>query len=72
MEGIVVSDKMEKTVIVKVARKSYHRLYKKIIARSTKLKVHDPQKKAKIGDRVKIVESRPYSKDTHFRLLEIV
>lgn len=72
LEGTVVSDKMEKTIIVVVARKVSHSMYKKTVSRNRKFKVHDSANKAKVGDRVKIVESRPYSKDKCFCLLEVI
>ncbi len=72
LEGEVVSDKMEKTIVVKVKRKRIHPLYKKQLIKFKKFKVHDPLKKAKKGDRVRIIESRPYSKEKHFLLLEVL
>lgn len=71
-EGEVVSDKMQKTVVVRVKRINFHPLYKKRYTVYKKFKVHDPEDKAKEGDIVRIVESRPYSKEKKFRLLEIV
>jgi small subunit ribosomal protein S17 len=70
--GIVVSDKMEKTIVVKVDSLARHPRYKKILHRSKKFKVHDEDKKAKTGDKVKIVETRPISKDKHWRLVEVL
>ncbi len=72
IEGKVVSDKMDKTITVLVGMKFSHQLYKRSIIKRKKFKAHDKDNKAKVGDRVKIIESRPYSKDTHFQLLEIV
>ena len=72
LEGIVVSSKMQKTIVVKVERKVLHPIYKKILKKYKKFKVHDPKEKAQPGDRVRIIESRPYSKDKHFRLLEVL
>ncbi|MBU1122894.1 MAG: 30S ribosomal protein S17 [Candidatus Omnitrophica bacterium] len=72
LEGIVVSDKMNKTIAVTVTKKLFHALYKKLIVKRKKYKAHDEDNKAKIGDKVKIIESRPYSKDKRFRLLEII
>jgi small subunit ribosomal protein S17 len=72
LEGVVVSDKMDKTITVLVKGKLAHQLYKKSLAKRKKYKVHDEEEKAKIGDRVKIIETRPCSKDKHFRLLEIL
>ena len=70
--GIVVSDKMKKTIIVKVERTTQDRFYGKIIRRYNKFKAHDENNAAKIGDMVKIIETRPLSKDKCWRLLEIV
>ncbi len=72
LEGTVVSDKMQKTVVVKVERKVAHPIYKKQIKRVKKFKVHAPEDNAKVGDRVRIIESRPYSKDKRFLLLEVI
>jgi len=72
LEGIVVSDKMQKTIVVKVERKFPHPLYKKPVKKIKKFKVHDPNQIAKVGDRVRIIESRPYSKEKRFLLLEVV
>ncbi|MFH1778756.1 MAG: 30S ribosomal protein S17 [Candidatus Omnitrophota bacterium] len=70
--GIVVSDKMDKTIVVKVETLSRHPVYRKILRRSKKFKVHDGEKKAKIGDRVKIAETRPLSKEKRWRLIEVL
>jgi small subunit ribosomal protein S17 len=70
--GRVISDKMDKTVIVAVETRRAHPLYKKIIRRTTKFQAHDENKMAKIGDRVKIVETRPLSKMKRWRVEEIV
>lgn len=72
LEGVVISDKMQKTITVKVSRVFWHPLYKKNITRAKKYKVHDEKEEAKVGDRVKIIEARPLSKDKHFRLLEVL
>ena len=72
LEGQVLSDKMDKTIVVSVAKRLPHQLYKKFIATKKKYKVHDEKNTAKVGDWVKIVESRPYSKEKQFRLLEIM
>ncbi|MBD3263479.1 MAG: 30S ribosomal protein S17 [Candidatus Omnitrophica bacterium] len=72
LEGVVVSDKMDKTVTVLTLRRFPHRLYKKLTVKKKKYKAHDEHNKAKVGDKVKIVESRTYSKDKYFRLLEIL
>ena len=70
--GIVTSDKMVNTIVVKVEHFAKHAAYKKILRRVKKFKVHDEEKKAKIGDRVKIVETRPISKDKRWRLVEVL
>ncbi|OQX88394.1 MAG: 30S ribosomal protein S17 [Candidatus Omnitrophica bacterium 4484_70.2] len=72
LEGIVVSDKMQKTVVVKVEKKFPHSLYKKPVKKIKKFKVHDPNQIAKAGDKVRIIESRPYSKEKRFLLLEVL
>ena len=66
--GQVVSNKMEKTIVVVVQRTRRHPLYGKVIRISKRYKAHDETNEAQMGDEVRIVESRPYSKDTHFRL----
>ncbi|MEK6528188.1 MAG: 30S ribosomal protein S17 [Nitrospirota bacterium] len=70
--GEVVSDKMDKTVVVAVARSFQHPTYKKTIRKVTKFKAHDKGNKCKIGDRVSIIESRPLSRDKRWRVIEIV
>jgi small subunit ribosomal protein S17 len=70
--GEVVSDKMDKTVVVVVTNIRRHPLYGKVIRVSKNYKAHDEDNACKIGDRVRIVESRPYSKDTHFRVETIL
>ncbi|KAA0888882.1 30S ribosomal protein S17 [Oryzomonas japonica] len=70
--GVVVSDKMEKTVVVKVDRLVKHQLYNKYIKRSVKYKVHDEQNVCKVGDRVQIIECRPLSKDKRWSLKQII
>lgn len=70
--GTVVSDKMDKTVVVSIADNVRHPLYKKIIKRTIKLKAHDEQNACNIGDRVMIMETRPLSKDKRWRVVEIV
>ena len=72
IEGVVVSDKMKKTIVVKINKTIPHSVYKKPMKKIIKLKVHDPDEVAKIGDRVKIVEARPFSKDKHFLLREVI
>ena len=70
--GKVISNKMDKTIVVSVATKKMHRLYKKYVTRVKKCKAHDEKNEARIGDRVRIVECRPLSKDKCWRLAEIV
>ena len=70
--GKVVSDKMDKTVGVAVADRVAHPLYKKIVDRTYKLKANDENNECNIGDRVKVMETRPLSKDKRWRLVEIV
>ncbi len=70
--GIVVSDKMEKTVVVKVDRLVKHSVYSKYIKRSVKYKVHDELNSSKMGDRVQIIECRPLSKDKRWSIKQII
>ena len=70
--GLVVSDKMDKTVVVLVSDKYKHPLYKKTITRSKKYKAHDEMNECSIGDKVRIMETRPLSKDKRWRLVNIV
>ena len=70
--GKVVSDKMDKTVVVAVVDNVKHPLYNKIVKRTYKLKAHDENNECKVGDRVKVMETRPLSKDKRWRLVEIV
>jgi small subunit ribosomal protein S17 len=70
--GTVTSDKMEKTITVRIETVKQHPLYKKTIRTSKKQKVHDENNEAKIGDRVKIMETRPLSKDKRWTLVEII
>lgn len=70
--GKVVSDKMDKTVVVAIADNVQHPLYKKIIKRTVKLKAHDEQNACRIGDRVEVMESRPMSKDKRWRVTDII
>ena len=70
--GIVISDKMDKTIVVAIETNVQHKLYHKIIKRTYKLKAHDEQNQAGIGDTVKVMECRPLSKDKRWRLVEIV
>ena len=70
--GVVVSDKMDKTVVVAIKTKVRHPLYGKMVNRTRKFKAHDEQNECGIGDTVKIMETRPLSKDKRWRLVEIV
>ncbi len=70
--GLVVSDKMEKTVVVAIERRVPHPVYGKIVTRTRRLKAHDEENSAKVGDTVRIVETRPLSKDKRWRLVEIL
>ncbi|UNO50720.1 MULTISPECIES: 30S ribosomal protein S17 [Alicyclobacillus] len=70
--GKVVSDKMNKTIVVAVEENVKHRLYSKTIRRTKKFKAHDENNEAKIGDTVRIMETRPLSKDKRWRLVEII
>ena len=70
--GKVVSDKMDKTIVVAIEYNVKHKLYNKIVKRTYKLKAHDEQNVAAMGDRVKVMETRPLSKDKRWRLVEIV
>ncbi len=70
--GKVVSDKMDKTIVVAVVDNVKHPLYGKIVKRTYKLKAHDEKNECQIGDRVKVMETRPLSKDKRWRLVEIV
>lgn len=72
IEGIVVSDKMDKTIVITVTRRFFHSLYKKIISKRKKYKVHDEKNTAKVGDKVRAIEAKPFSKEKRFKLLEIV
>jgi small subunit ribosomal protein S17 len=71
-EGLVVSDKMEKTVVVEVEDRVKHPLYGKVLRRTSKLKVHDEQNAGGIGDRVLIMETRPLSATKRWRIVEIL
>ncbi|MEE1024776.1 MAG: 30S ribosomal protein S17 [Acutalibacteraceae bacterium] len=70
--GRVVSDKMEKTIVVAIEDNVKHPLYNKIVKKTVKLKAHDEENKAGIGDRVLVMETRPLSKDKRWRLVEII
>lgn len=70
--GLVTSDKMDKTIVVSIVDNVKHPLYGKIVKRTYKLKAHDENNECKIGDRVKVMETRPLSKDKRWRLVEII
>ena len=70
--GKVVSDKMDKTIVVAIVDSVAHPLYKKIIKRTIKLKAHDESNECGIGDRVEIMETRPLSKDKRWRLVKVI
>ena len=70
--GIVTSDKMDKTIVVSIVDNVKHPLYGKIVKRTYKLKAHDENNECHIGDRVKVMETRPLSKDKRWRLVEII
>jgi len=70
--GKVVSDKMQKTVVVAIERRVPHPVYGKMVTRTTRLKAHDEQNSAKVGDVVRITETRPLSKDKRWRVVEIL
>lgn len=70
--GVVVSDKMNKTRVVEITRMEQHPLYKKFIRRRKRFKAHDEKNEAKTGDKVRIVETRPLSKDKRWRIAEIL
>ncbi len=72
LQGLVVSDKMDKTVVVTVQRSTQHPLYKKIVRRDKRYKAHDERNECRMGDTVKIMECRPFSRDKHFRVVQIV
>ena len=70
--GVVVSDKMDKTIVVAVKDNVRHALYNKIVKKTNKLKAHDENNECKIGDTVRVMETRPLSKDKRWRLVEIM
>ena len=70
--GLVTSDKMDKTIVVSVTDNVKHPLYNKLVKRTYKLKAHDENNECRIGDRVKVMETRPLSKDKRWRLVEII
>ena len=72
MVGTVVSNKMDKTVVVAVETSVKHKVYNKIVKRTYKLKAHDENNECKVGDKVKVMETRPLSKDKRWRVVEVV
>ena len=70
--GKVVTDKMDKTIVVAIADSVQHPLYKKIIKRTYKLKAHDENNECRVGDTVRVMETRPLSKDKRWRLVEVI
>ncbi|MXY35609.1 MAG: 30S ribosomal protein S17 [Dehalococcoidia bacterium] len=72
LQGVVVSDKMDKTVVVNVARRKQHALYRKVINRSKRFKAHDAENECNVGDTVRILETRPISKGKRWRVIEIL
>ena len=72
LQGVVVSNKMQKTIVVEIRQRKLHRLYKKYVTRTKKIKAHDEKNECGIGDTVRVVESRPLSKEKRWRLLSVV
>jgi small subunit ribosomal protein S17 len=72
LQGVVTSDKMEKTIVVEIMMRKLHPLYKKYVTRSKKVKAHDEKNDAHIGDTVRVEECRPLSRDKRWRLIEVV
>ncbi len=72
LQGVVISDKMDKTITVEVRYLKPHPLYKKVVRRRTRVKAHDPKNEARVGDIVRVIESRPFSKTKRWALLAIV
>lgn len=70
--GKVVSDKMDKTIVVAIEDSVKHKLYNKVVKRTFRLKAHDENNECSVGDRVKVMETRPLSKDKRWRLVEII
>ncbi|MGI5817416.1 MAG: 30S ribosomal protein S17 [Armatimonadota bacterium] len=71
-EGLVISDRMDKTVVVEVERTTRHPIYGKVLRRNTKFKAHDERNECRAGDQVRIMECRPLSKDKSWRVVEIL
>ena len=72
LQGVVASDKMNKTIVVEFSTRKLHPLYKKYVTRSKRVKAHDEKNEAHIGDTVRVEECRPLSKEKHWRLIEII
>lgn len=72
LEGVVISDKMKKTIVVTVINKFLHPVYTRLVVTRKKYKVHDEKNTAKIGDKVRIIACKPYSKEKRFRLIEVL
>ena len=72
LQGRVVSDKMKKTIVVEIQQRKLHRLYKKYVSSTKRIKAHDENNDCKVGDVVRVVDSRPLSKEKRWRLVEIV
>ncbi|MBB1522821.1 MAG: 30S ribosomal protein S17 [Clostridiales bacterium] len=72
MVGKVISNKMDKTIVVAVEKNVRHKLYGKFVKKTYKLKAHDEKNECNVGDRVKVMETRPLSKDKRWRLVEVV
>lgn len=70
--GVVTSDKMDKTIVVAIEDRVQHPLYKKIVKRTYKLKAHDENNECHVGDKVRVMETRPLSRDKRWRLVEVV
>lgn len=70
--GVVVSDKMDKTIVVAIRERVQHSLYGKIMNRTVKFKAHDENNECGIGDKVRVMDTRPLSKDKHWRMVEII
>ena len=70
--GVVISDKMDKTVVVKVERRIFHETYKKVIKRSARFKAHDEKNECRVGDKVHISETRPISRDKRWTVKQVI
>ena len=72
LQGTVVSNKMQKTIVIEIRQRKLHRLYKKYVTRTKRVKAHDEKNECGIGDTVRVVETRPLSREKRWRLVEIV